>query len=109
MTPGQVANGCASGFIAITGSIFVLVYGTLARWWKSIDGRMIMALGLTVALTGYLTTTLTIQGFTAGGDFLRFTQAGLLSVVGFIFLLYSIRVWKMQVRRRRIKHERTRH
>lgn len=107
MTPGQIANGYASGFIAVTGSIFVIVYGTLARWWKSVDGRMIMALGMTVALTGILTTTLTIQGFTAGGDFLRFVQAGLLSVVGFVFLLYAVRVWKMQTRRR-AKHGRPR-
>lgn len=106
MTPGQMANGYASGFIAVTGSTFVIVYATLARWWRSTDGRMMMALGMTVALTGMLTTTLTIQGFTAGGDFLRFIQAGLLLVVGFTFLLYSIRVWRMQVRRRRTNHDR---
>jgi cytochrome c biogenesis protein CcdA len=96
MTPGQMANGLASGFIAATGSAFVIIYGVLAKLWKSVDGRMLMTLGLTVAFTGVLTTTLTIQGFTAGGDFLRFIQAGLLVIVGLLFLLYSVRVWKMQ-------------
>ncbi len=105
MTPGQLANGYASGFIAVTGWGFVITYSILARWWKSIDGRMIMGLGATVALTGVITTTLTIQGFTVGGDFLRFIQAGLLVFVGFTFLLYSVRVWRMQVKRRKKEHD----
>lgn len=106
MTPGQMANGWASGFIAVTGSIFVFTYGLLARWWRSIDGQMIMGLGVTVALTGILTTILTLQGFTAGGDFLRFIQASLVTFVGMTFLLYSIRVWRMQVKRRKTGYER---
>jgi predicted tellurium resistance membrane protein TerC len=65
---------------------------------------MIMILGMTVALTGILTTTLTLEGFTTGGDFLRFIQAGLLAIVGTIFLLYSVRVWRMQVQRNRRKN-----
>lgn len=105
MTPGQEANGVASAFIAVTGWFFVLTYSLLARWWKSIDGRMMMGLGATVALTGTITTILTLQGFTVGGDFLRFIQAGLLVFVGFTFLLYSVRVWRMQVKRRKREHD----
>jgi hypothetical protein len=62
---------------------------------------MLMTLGVTVAFTGILTTTLTLQGFTSGGDFLRFIQAGLLLAVGIVFVLYSIRVWRMQFGRHR--------
>lgn len=102
MTPGQVANGFGSGFTTFAGGIFVISYALLAKWYKSLDGRMTMLLGAAVTITCGLTLTLTLFDFRSTADVFRFIQAGLVTVVGLYFLYWSIRVWGVQ--RKKGKH-----
>lgn len=101
MTHGQIANGIGSAFTAICGLVFILSYSLLARWYRSIDGRMMMVLGTGITFTCVLTVSMTLHDFTKSIDYLRFIQAGLIVTVGFTLLFYSIRVWRLQYKRRK--------
>lgn len=101
LTPGQGANGMASAFVAGMGSLFIITYGVLAKWRKTVDGRLMMTFGVAITLTCSLTLTMTVFGFAPGIDILRWVQAGLMGVVGLCFLIYTVRVWRAQVFRRK--------
>lgn len=98
LTPGQVANGAAAGFTALAGLIFITSYALSARWWKSLEGRLMMLLGGAISMTCLLTLSLTIVGFHNDDDWLRFIQATLVIAVGGCFIYYTIMVWKLQKR-----------
>lgn len=97
MTGGQTANGIAAAFTAGTGSMFIISYGILAKWWRSLDGKMMMTFGAAITLTNALTLTMTIFGFSTSVDWLRFIQAFLMAGIGLAFASFTLRVWKAQV------------
>lgn len=101
MTPGQIANGTASAWVAGMGSMFIVSYAMLARWKDSAEGRLMMALVVAITLTCSLTLTMTVFGFKPNVDWLRFIQAALWGVIGVCFLTLTIKVWKTQVIRRK--------
>lgn len=97
MTAGQTANGIAAAFTAGMGSMFIVSYGVLAKWWRSTDGKMMMVFGTAITVTNALTLTMTILGFSADVDWLRFIQAFLMVGIGIAFASFTLRVWKAQV------------
>jgi hypothetical protein len=96
-----MANGAASAWVAGMGSLFILSYAVLAKWYRSTDGRLMMVFGVTITITCSLTLTMTVFGFSAGVDWLRFVQAAVMIANGFCFLIFTIRVWSKQVIRRK--------
>lgn len=103
LTPGQVANGIAAGFTAVTGLVFITSYALCARWWKSMEGRCMMLLGLSISSVCLLTMSLTLGGFTMNDDWLRFLQATLVISVGGCFVYYTFMVWKQQNKNKKEK------
>lgn len=101
LTMGQWANGVASAFTAIAGLVFVTTYALAARWWKSLEGRLMMMLAVAISTTCLLTLTMTLGGFKANDDWLRIIQATLIISVGSCFIYYTFMVWKVQKERGR--------
>lgn len=98
---GQDANGFAAAFTAGFGSLFVISYGVLAKWYESGEGRMMMGFASAITITNALTLTMTILGFSTSVDWLRFIQAGLMISIGVSFAWFTIRVWRLQVLHRK--------
>lgn len=96
MTLGQALNGWGSAIGALSGLSFIVSYTILARWYKSTDGRVMMAFGATLTLTYTITVILTLNNFTTGVDFMRIVQAILSTSIGICFLFYTVRMWRMQ-------------
>ena len=106
MTGGQEANGIASAFVAGMGAMFIISYVMTAKWYRSTDGRMMMAFGVTITLTCSITLTLTIFDFSDSVDWLRYAQAILMVVIGLCFAFYTTRVWRAQtLRKKRYEEE----
>lgn len=98
LTVGQVANGAASAITAVAGLTFVTSYALAARWWKSLEGRLMMLLAMAITSTCLLTLTLTLGGFKDDDDWLRIIQATLMFSIGSCFVYYTIMVWRTQKR-----------
>lgn len=98
LTTGQVANGVASAFTALAGLTFVTSYALAAKWWKSLEGRLMMLLTMAITSTCLLTLTLTLGGFKDDDDWLRIVQATLMVSVGSCFAYYTFMVWRTQKR-----------
>lgn len=98
LTPGQVANGAASAVTAVTGLTFVTSYALAARWWKTLEGRLMMMLTVAITSTCLLTLTLTLGGFKDDDDWLRIVQATLMFSIGSCFAYYTFMVWRTQKR-----------
>lgn len=96
MTLGQALNGWGSAFGALAGLSFIVSYMILARWYKSLDGRIMMSIGVTLTLTYTITVILTVNGFDLGVDFMRVVQAILATTIGVCLLFYTVRLWRIQ-------------
>jgi hypothetical protein len=96
MTGGQLANGIGSAVAALSSGGFILTYGVLARWYRTVTGRFLMVLAVSTLATCFITLNITAKGFTSQADWLRYLQAVVWISIGATYIYQSWLVWKEQ-------------
>lgn len=88
----------ASLATALCGLLFIVAYATLARWWKSIEGRMMMAFAVAVtSLSGY---TFAVVKVVPDSEELRVARTVIVLSMGLLMLAQTAYLVRAQTRRR---------
>jgi O-antigen/teichoic acid export membrane protein len=95
-----LANGIGSAAATITSWAFICSYTIFARWWKNPIGRFMVMKAAAICMTGVITISLTVTGFTEPWDWLRYVQAGLWGLVSLAFIHHTRLVWKVNRRKK---------
>ncbi len=84
---------------ALCGLLFIIAYASLARWWKSIEGRMMMAFAFAVtSLSGY---TFMVVKVVPDSELLRLVRIVIVVSMGLLMLAQTALLIKAQTRRRK--------
>lgn len=98
MNTYEMINYLASAYASIACIVFVVAYSTLAPWWKTPVGRLIMM--LVGALAGL--AVLTLAFYTHHDDnIVRLIRAGLVLVVGTALWFQAAVVIRVQLKNRK--------
>lgn len=82
---------------AICGFIFITAYALLARWWKSNEGRVLMAFAVVITfLTSYAWLVIKVIPDSTPA---RWVRVGVSGCIGLLFLAQTAILIKVQLRR----------
>lgn len=98
MSIEEKINLAASAYAALSGIVFMIAYSTLARWYRSSVGRMIMSLVAGVTGLGLITV---IVYFTHDVEMLRLARAILVTMIGTSVWWQALTVVRVQRRNRK--------
>lgn len=98
MTPGQQFIAGASAFTSVAGIVLVATYSSLAPWWRSTVGRMMMGYAVSLTILSFL--VLLTVGFGVDTDSLRILRGTLLMTVGLAMVVQTALIIREQTSRR---------
>lgn len=99
MIAGKLAEEIACYWTSGCAAIFILSYSIMARWFRSIEGVLLMTLAVAFCAASYIGVVVA-RGPGTAHDHLRLYRAGLTFGVGIIFLAYSYIILKNQYKNR---------
>lgn len=84
--------------VTICGLAFMLAYALLARWWKSNEGRVLMAFAAVITfLMGYTWMVIKIIPDSTTARWVRIVTSG---VIGLLFVAQTLLLIKAQVQQK---------
>ncbi|MCE7081141.1 hypothetical protein [Streptomyces sp. ST2-7A] len=87
-------NAAASGLLLVAAVVFCVAYHVLARWWRSPEGRHLMAGAAALgALGGY---TVAIMVWPDAVPALRWVRAGLVLALAVLLAQRTVLLWRAQ-------------
>ncbi|WP_030248044.1 hypothetical protein [Streptomyces sp. NRRL S-455] len=95
MTTGETVN-LAGSVIALVGCLsFVLVYTLLARWWRTLVGRLLVIKALAIA--AFMAISIGVTVFRADVEVLRIVRGILAALFGALMLYQAWLVGHTQI------------